>query len=215
MAESSTPTGSRTVFLSYAQEDAETARRIKEALSASGIGVCFEKGGPGETDPSEEKICALIKSCALFIPIISQRAEACAEGDFRRERKLAVERTRHLSGSRTFIVPVVIDQTVVPEELIRHQWMRLADGEPTPEWIAQVKSLLEAARRPALKVEHAKPPTLSPFLKEAAVAQAKEAEAQAAARQRRSYAPLGLGCAGGRDHRRSGCAGFASQIRGH
>lgn len=188
MTEPSTPTGGRSVFLSYAQEDAETAHRIKEALSASGIGVCFERGGPGDTGPSEEKIRGQIRTCALFIPIISQRAEACPEGGFRRERKLAVERTRHLSGSRTFIVPVVIDQTVVPEELIRYRWMRLADGKPTPEWIAEVKSLLEAARRPALKVEHAKPPTLSPFLREAAAAQVKEAEALAAARQRRSYA---------------------------
>jgi hypothetical protein len=114
MAESSTPTGGRSVFLSYAQEDTEAARRIKEALSASGIGVSFEKGGPGNTDPSEEKVRGQIKTCALFIPIISQRAEACAEGVFRRERKWALERTRHLAGSRTFIVPVVIDQTVVP-----------------------------------------------------------------------------------------------------
>jgi hypothetical protein len=65
--------------------------------------------------------------------------------------------------------------------------MHLTDGEPTPEWIAEVKSLLEAARKPALKVEHAKPPTLSPFLKEAAAVQAKEAEAEAA-RQRRGHA---------------------------
>ncbi|MDQ5981118.1 MAG: TolB amino-terminal protein, partial [Verrucomicrobiota bacterium] len=53
----------------------------------------------------------------------------------------------------------------VPEEFMRYQWTRLAGGEPTPEFVAQVKRLLEAPKKPALKTEHPKPPTLPPHFK--------------------------------------------------
>ncbi len=190
MSDAPTRTGVRAVFLSYAREDAEVARRIAEALRGFGIEVWFDMNELRGGDAWDSKIRGQIKACALFMPLISQRTEERTEGYFRREWKLAVDRTHDMAGGRTFIVPVVIDDTAeaesaVPEEFMRYQWTRLAGGEPTPDFVAQVKRLLDAPRKPALKVEHPKPPTLSPFLKEAA-AKAWEEKEQAAATQKRS-----------------------------
>ncbi len=143
---------SKAVFLSYAREDADAAKRIAEALRGFGLEVWFDQNELRGGDAWDAKIRRQIKECALFIPIISQRTEERAEGYFRREWKLAIDRTQDMGGSRVFVVPVVIDGTVekgaeVPEEFMRYQWTRLAGGTPTPEFVAQVKKLLESPRK--------------------------------------------------------------------
>src|SRR4051812_20559773 len=166
------------VFLSYAREDTETARRIAEAMRAFGVDAWFDQSELRGGDSWDAKIKKQIRECALFLPIISATTQARSEGYFRREWNLAVERTRDMAPGRAFVVPVVIDDTLeaeasVPEEFMRYQWTRLAGGEPTPEFVTQVKRLLEAPRKPALKPNLPRPPTLPPELKQAAVAKAQ------------------------------------------
>ena len=53
-----------------------------------------------------------------------------------------------MAAGKPFIVPVVIDATaearaIVPEEFMRVQWTRLPDGLPTPQFIEQVRRLIE------------------------------------------------------------------------
>jgi len=137
----------KAVFLSYTREDAEAARRIAEALRAFGVEVWFDQNELRGGDTWDTNIRNQIRSCALFIPIVSQCTEERSEGYFRREWKLAVDRTHDMSGGKAFIVPVVIDQTkesgaAVPEEFMRYQWTRLSNGEPSPEFVGQVKRLL-------------------------------------------------------------------------
>ena len=155
------------VFLSYAREDADAAKRVAEALRAFGVEVWFDQNELRGGDTWDTNIRGQIKSCALFVPVISQQTEERSEGYFRREWKLAVDRTHDMAGSRAFIVPVVIDETsesgaAVPEEFMRYQWTRLAAGEPTPDFVTQVKRLLEAPKKPALKTDHPKPPDFKP-----------------------------------------------------
>lgn len=185
----------RAVFLSYAREDAEAARRIADALRAFGLEVWFDQNELRGGDQWDVKIRSQIKACALFIPIISHCTEERTEGYFRREWKFAVDRTHDMAGGRAFLVPVVIDDTpeagaAVPEEFMKAQWTRLPGGEPSPEFVTQIKRLLEAPRKPSLK-EHARPPTLTPFLEQAW--QAKEAEAEAATRKQRNRSRLAIG----------------------
>ena len=107
--ERSSPRGA--VFLSYAREDSPAAQRIAEALRAFGVEVWFDQSELRGGDSWDQKIRTQIKTCALFLPLISQRTEERAEGYFRREWKLAVDRTQDMVGSKAFIVPVVIDET--------------------------------------------------------------------------------------------------------
>jgi TolB-like protein len=142
--------GTKAVFISYAREDVEAARRIAEALRSFGVEVWLDQNELRGGDAWDTKLRTQIRTCTLFMPIITASTQARTEGYFRREWKLAVERTHDMAAGAPFLVPVVIDETteseaIVPEEFVRVQWTRLPDGLPTPQFIAQVKHLLDQA----------------------------------------------------------------------
>ncbi len=144
----------RAVFLSYAREDADAARCIAEALRGFGVEVWFDVNELRGGDAWDAKIRNQIRTCALFVPVISARTQARPEGYFRREWKLAVERTHDMADDRVFIVPVLIDDTAessasVPEQFLKPQWTRLPGGEPSTQFVEQVKRLLSALRQAA------------------------------------------------------------------
>ncbi len=100
-------------------------------------------------DAWDQKIRRQIKECALFVPIISGKTQARGEGYFRLEWKLAVERTHLMAEGVPFLAPVVVDETlesaaVVPAEFLRVQWIRLPGSLPTPQFVAQIRRMMEA-----------------------------------------------------------------------
>ncbi len=139
------------VFLSYAREDGDAARRIAEALRGFGVEVWFDVSELRGGDAWDAKIKKQIRECALFVPIISANTQAREEGYFRREWLLAVERKRDMAENRAFIVPVIVDDTAesdanVPEVFLKAHCTRLSDGQPTPQFVEQVKRLLQSPR---------------------------------------------------------------------
>ena len=153
----STPTGA--VFLSYTSQDAEAAQRICEALRAGGIEVWLDQSELRGGDAWDRQIRERIHDCRLFIALISAHTEARDEGYFRREWKLAVDRTHDMLEKRAFLLPVAIDATpergaAVPDKFHEVHWTRLPGGEASPEFVARVKGLLSSgplttARLPA------------------------------------------------------------------
>ena len=148
------PADTHAVFLSYAREDTEAARRIADALRGFGVEVWFDQSELRGGDAWDQKIRGQIKDCTLFVPIISAHTEARGEGYFRLEWKLADERTNLIAKGVPFLVPVVVDGTsdgdaMVPDSFRAVQWTRLPDGAPTPQFVAQVKRLLDAPRKSA------------------------------------------------------------------
>lgn len=142
------------VFLSYASQDAEAAKRICEALRTAGVEVWFDQNELRGGDAWDSKIRTQIKTCTLFVPLVSRRTEERTEGYFRREWKLAVDRTHDMAPGRAFLVPVVIDDTpesdaAVPEEFLRFQWTRLPGGEPTPQFVEQIRRLISSPQKGA------------------------------------------------------------------
>jgi hypothetical protein len=81
----------KAVFLSYASQDAEAARRIAEALRAAGIEVWFDQSELRGGDAWDAKIRGQIARCALFLPIISAHTQARSEGYFPLEWNLAAD----------------------------------------------------------------------------------------------------------------------------
>jgi tetratricopeptide (TPR) repeat protein len=146
-ADASAKVGTRAVFLSYASEDARAAERICTALRAAGIEVWFDRSELRGGDAWDNAIRRQIKNCALFIPIISSNSHARAEGYFRLEWKLAVDRSHLMASDRAFLVPVVIDGTPdsddrVPDRFREVQWMRLPDGETPSAFVEHILRLL-------------------------------------------------------------------------
>jgi len=146
------PAPTTAIFLSYAREDTDAARRIADALRGFGVEVWFDQDELRGGEAWDQKIRNQIRTCTLFMPVISTRTQERAEGYFRREWKIAVERTHDIADGVPFIVPVVIDATpesgaLVPEQFMRVQWTRLPGGVPSPEFVMQTKRLLESQRR--------------------------------------------------------------------
>jgi Tol biopolymer transport system component len=163
----------RAVFLSYASEDAAAAQRICSALRAVGIEVWFDKSELRGGDAWDQKIRREIRTCALFIPVISRNTQARTEGYFRLEWHLADQRTHLMARSRPFLLPVCIDDTPelnaeVPESFAAVQWAHVPAGESSPAFVELVTHLLAPP-------DHAAPP-------QAAAEPAERSQAPTAAR---------------------------------
>jgi TolB-like protein len=135
------------VFLSYASEDRSAAQTLKAALSALGLDVWYDESGLGGGDAWDQKIRRQIRECEFFMPLISAQTEARPEGYFRREWRLAVERTFDMADDHPFLLPVVIDETTqegarVPERFLSVHWLRVPGGRPTPALEALCRRLI-------------------------------------------------------------------------
>ena len=145
--------GSHAVFLSYASQDAQAAQKICEALRAAGIEVWFDQSELRGGDAWDTSIRKQIKTCALFIPIISHTTHDRVEGYFRLEWKLAVDRSHLISADQAFLLPVVIDDTRdnderVPERFREVQWTRLPEGVTSVAFVERVRRLLTGELSP-------------------------------------------------------------------
>jgi TolB-like protein len=135
------------VFLSYASEDRSAAQTLKAALSALGLDVWYDESGLGGGDAWDQKIRRQIRECEFFMPLISAQTEARPEGYFRREWRLAVERTLDMADDHPFLLPVVIDETTqegarVPERFLSVHWLRVPGGRATPALEALCRRLI-------------------------------------------------------------------------
>jgi TolB-like protein/Tfp pilus assembly protein PilF len=144
---------SKAVFLSYASQDSEAAKRIADALRAAGVEVWFDQNELVGGDAWDTKIRRQIAECALFVPVISANTQARLEGYFRLEWKIAARRTHAMATAKAFLLPVVIDDTHdaaahVPEEFRDVQWTRLARGDATAKFCARVQALLDGSPVP-------------------------------------------------------------------
>jgi TolB-like protein len=138
---------SHAVFLSYASQDAEAAQKICEALRAGGIQVWFDQSELRGGDAWDQSIRKQIKTCALFIPVISHATHDRREGYFRLEWKLAVDRSHLMDAEMAFLLPVVIDDTRdgderVPERFREVQWTHLPGGVTPEAFVERVRRLL-------------------------------------------------------------------------
>jgi tetratricopeptide (TPR) repeat protein len=160
----SPPSPRGAVFLSYASQDAEAARRICEALRATGVEVWFDQSELRGGDAWDQSIRKQIKNCALFVPVISAHTQTRLEGYFRLEWKLAEDRSHLMAKGKPFIVPVTVDETNdheahVPDAFVAVQWTRLPAGETPAAFGERIKRLLSA---PDAGPGHKDPATGSP-----------------------------------------------------
>lgn len=140
-------TGGKAVFLSYASQDSDAARHLCEALRNAGVEVWFDQSRLRGGEAWDAAIRLQIKTCALFIPMISKNTHARGEGYFRLEWKLAVDRSHQMAVDLAFLLPVVVDDTSdredrVPDRFREVQWTRLAVAADTEIFVDHVRHLL-------------------------------------------------------------------------
>jgi hypothetical protein len=125
------------VFLSYASEDREAARLLRDALPGFGLEAWYDESELGGGEAWDQKIRRQIRECDYFMPVVSAQTQARIEGYFRREWRQAVERTLDMADDHLFLLPIVIDDTDqavarVPEKFLTVQWLKVPGGHPTP-----------------------------------------------------------------------------------
>ena len=152
-----------TVFLSYASEDRSAAQLIRDTLPLYGLEVWYDESDLVGGDAWDQKIRRQIRECDYFMPVISAHTEARHEGYFRREWRLAVERTLDMADDHVFLLPVVIDGTLeagarVPEKFRAVQWLRIPQGQATAALEAVCRRLVAGKGSPPASSERPRAP---------------------------------------------------------
>jgi hypothetical protein len=139
------------IFISYAREDLPAVQRLKAAMDAAGLTTWFDLDRLEGGDDYDRKIRANIARCSFFVPVISATTQRRHEAYFRREWNYAVDRSLSIAEGGVFILPVCIDDTpeasaLVPDKFRALHITRIADGEPTPEFLRRLKDLFSGRR---------------------------------------------------------------------
>src|SRR5262249_1521914 len=130
----------------------DAARRLSEALQSVGLEVWFDKEELRGGDAWDASIRKQIKECALFVPIVSANTEARAEGYFRLEWKLAIDRSHLRADDQPFLLPVAIDDTRegaarVPDRFREVQWSRILGNDSSRAFAERAARLLAGSAR--------------------------------------------------------------------
>jgi len=146
------------IFISYAREDVEAARRLHASLTAIGGDVWLDERRLLPGDPWQDEILAGIRrGIRLFVPLVSRHTESRSEGYVFREWREAVERSKSVMNRR-FIVPVAVDPDYdgnpdrleqLPEEFRQLDFGRAPGGVPSEALLAAFTQDIRALRRPA------------------------------------------------------------------
>lgn len=103
------------IFMSYAREDEEAARRLKAGLERYGCIVWYDrerlKPGSHWANHLEDEVKG---RCSLFLSIVSRTTESAPSGYFHQERNWASEWGAMFSEGEEFYVPVIIDESPLP-----------------------------------------------------------------------------------------------------
>lgn len=99
---------SKTVFISYAVEDMESAKKLNEDLKRAGISTWFDKESllPGQNWPLT--IINAIKECRYFLTLLSSRS-VTKRGFINKELKKALNIFEEFPESDIYIIPIRLD----------------------------------------------------------------------------------------------------------
>jgi len=135
------------IFLSYASEDQEAAKRVKAGLERYGCIVWYDRerlkpGGNWHNNLEDE----VKEHCSLFLSVVSRVTEGSPFGYFHQERNWAAERQAMYSEGEEYYIPVVIDDSPLatqrePRVFRRVQVTRLQGGEVTEEFGRHLRAL--------------------------------------------------------------------------
>lgn len=100
------------IFMSYAREDEDAARRLKAGLEKYGCVVWYDrerlKPGGHWSNHLEDEVKG---RCSLFLSVISRTTENAPSGYFHQERNWAAEWRAMFSEGEEYYVPVIIDDS--------------------------------------------------------------------------------------------------------
>ena len=116
------------IFISYAEEDYPSAKRLYDYLKNAGLNPWLDKENlrPGEN--KEITIRNVIKTCNYFIPLLSSISTK-KRGDVQKELNFALDVLDEIPESDIFVIPVRLDECeILYDKLKKYTYVDLFDN---------------------------------------------------------------------------------------
>jgi hypothetical protein len=137
------------VFLSYVRENSSQAERLAADLRAAGVDVWIDRSNLTPGERWRDGIRSAIRAGNLFVACFSREYAARERSHMNEELTLAIEELRLRPTHRAWFIPVLLDDSYVPDRRISTneslrdlQWVNLADN-----WTAGVAQIASVAHR--------------------------------------------------------------------
>jgi hypothetical protein len=136
------PNQMQRVFIAYVQEDAVVAKKLYRDLAALGFSPWIDKKKllAGQNWP--RAIESAIETSDFFIPCFSQRSVS-KRGIFHVELRFALECAARLPLDDIFVLPVRLDECVLPRSLQSH----IHSVDLFPDWEKGIEALAAAMQQ--------------------------------------------------------------------
>jgi TIR domain len=117
------------IFISYAKEDRPTARQIYEELRQRGFSAWLDVCNLRPGQDWQVEIKKAIKNSTIFLACLSKHA-VTKRGFVQSELKLALKILDTIPEDEIYLIPIRLDQCVIPSRLEHLQWVDYfeADG---------------------------------------------------------------------------------------
>jgi hypothetical protein len=127
-----------TLFISYAREDFDGAKRLYNDLKSAGLNAWLDKEEllPGQQWQLE--IRKAIKNSAYFLAVLSSNSVE-KRGYVQKEFKFGLEVLDEVPESQIFVIPARLNECNVPEKLRKYQYVDLF-----PDWETGLRRILQA-----------------------------------------------------------------------
>jgi hypothetical protein len=116
------------VFLCYASEDWAAVSDLSQQLWAEGVVTWLDRKDLVPGDDWQARIEEAIARADRVIVCLSSRSVA-KTGYVQREMKHAIDQSRYRPAGARYIIPLLLDDCVVPREFMDIQWLRFGDEQ--------------------------------------------------------------------------------------
>ncbi len=132
------------IFISYAREDAETARRLYYDLKEAGVVSWMDKEKLLIGQNWEFEIRQAIKDSSYFLALLSSNSVS-KQGYVQKELKMALDILAGLPKSKIFLLPVRLDECFPLDEALQE----INRGDLFPDYDKGLHNILQAIDIPA------------------------------------------------------------------
>lgn len=134
------------VFISYASEDFEQAKRVADTFQRLGIAVWFDKRSLEPGDEYLRMIEQNIQDSKAFVPVLSRSVVNCGRRFFKREWKWANDELE-LRFPDKFIYPVMIDDVSLDDPCLRiFSKFHVTDLTDAGGWETNIRKIIRDVR---------------------------------------------------------------------
>lgn len=134
------------IFVSYAREDVTRAREIHDLLLKEGFVPWADFADLVAGQDWDAEIRAAIKAARLVILLLSGHSVS-KRGYFQKEIREALDVADTMPAGAAYIIPVRLDDCVVPERVARWHYIDALESTDFPRLIRALNSHLEESKR--------------------------------------------------------------------